>query len=296
MRSKLSFEAVIVLLLLLDSGISAGGGTPQRIWGEAAQQIQRAAALPDGVEREDALRIALRAGLTQPDKAACDEVFEYLTSNQRWLDLRPYAEIVRQVDPTHSRKANWLLDEAELIHGLRSDRLRWFDLAITGGEVKLPHGRPLTRELAMSFAAIQGLSELEPLIQQYAAQVDERWRKSFQFESFPSMFELGNGAENREDALRLASERLAQMEDSDVRARMDRDAGFRMAIFQVAEDVCALNPFSGRLNKGCSKMKEVVRRQIVLDRNTVGQASKTLKAETFEVDWLEGLKQRVPEH
>lgn len=276
------------------------GGVPDLT--PAQKAIHDAASVRGPGQREEAVRQAIREGLSAEDKEVRNQVFSYLSQNTRWLDLRPFEKILLEfsrIDDTH--RGQWLLDDAELTHASRAVRLDLFQRAIVSGEITLPHGRALPRDLAMSFAALQGLGELEPLVEQFANHIEERWKESFQFETFPALFRLGSGARDREDALRLSSLRLASMADKDVKAKMDSDAGFRGAVLQVARDVCVADPFSGRLNSGCADMKSVVGRQTALDRGTrKSEAESSVSGSGTPVNeqsetWLARLRRHMPD-
>lgn len=301
--NRLAVLSLAFLMVGSSTGITMGSSPiVERRWGPAVQRIISAARAGDAGSREIAVRQAIEAGLLHSDRKTRDEVFSFLSQNNRWIDLRPYGDILEQfgkVDGQH--RGLWLLDEAELAHGPREMRLGFFQKAIVNGGLTLPHGRGLPRELAMSFAAIQGLAELEPLVERYADQVEERWKKGFEFETFPVLFRLGSGAQDREDALLLASQRLSATAGHEVKAKMDGDAGFRGAVLQVARDVCATDPFSDRRNPGCTDMKNVIGRQIALERDArksemeSSEPGSAVRSENKVEGWLTRLRQHVPD-
>jgi hypothetical protein len=262
-----------------------------------AVPVCKAALMKDPLAREEALRSAIQEGLLSNDPERREQVFMYLAGNSRWIDLRPYAEIIEtfsEKDALH--RGLWLLDDNELAHSTRDERLAAYRKAMQNGVARLARGRPLTRESAIAFAAAEGMVELEPLATQSSPMVEERWKKSFEFEAFPTLFQLGEGAKGVDDAGRVAAGRLRAMDDDEFSSRMEGDKGFRAAVFQVTRNVCARNPLSGVRNPGCADVRSVVRRQAArkekarraaLESDQSGKAVITI--ETDE-DWLSRLR------
>jgi hypothetical protein len=267
--------------------------------GPLARPVCDAAKLKDPVEREKTLRVALQERLLSTDNITRDQVFKYLSENSRWLDLRPYGELLEEFAKLDSRpRGLWLLDEAELAHRARDERIEVFRRAITEGRITLAHGRPITREVAMSFAALTGLTELQGLVEDHKNEVDDVWKRSLKFESFPALFELTAGAADREDAVRRGAMKLASMGDDDFAIRMESDPGFRSAVLQVATDACAPNPLAEQRSPSCLEFREVSKRQVTLQkRRQAALPSKSQEAarEATRVapTWLDSLRSRV---
>jgi len=157
--------------------------------------------------------------------------------NSRWLDLRPFEDIItefgRSNNPT-SRNVGWFLDSVELGRMSRDERLRIYSAAIVEGRTTLQHGWPLLRQTAIGAAAIDGLAELKPLIEAHYPEESAEVRSAFPLPELLVRLELGAGASDREDANRLASERLAAMKDADFRDRMNTDAAFQKVVGDIA--------------------------------------------------------------
>jgi hypothetical protein len=269
--------------------------------GPLATPVCKAGAIKDPPAREEALRAAIQEGLFSGEAARREQVFRYLAENSRWIDLRPYAEIIEQFSKTDAlHRGLWLLDDNELARSTRDERLAAYRTAIQNGVARLARGRPLTRESAIAFAAAEGMVELEPLATQFSPMVEERWRKSFGFEAIPALFRLGEGAKDVEDAGRIAAGRLRAMDDDDFSSRMENDQGFRAAVLQIAQNVCAFDPFSGGRNPGCADISRIVRRQAALEEKTqkpvvqsngAGKAPVTTERRN---DWLSQLRHHAP--
>ncbi len=240
--------------------------------------IEKAAMLSDPSERLEALRSAIRKGLLESEPGAAHGVFVYLSWNKRWLDLRPFEDIIMEysrIDPLH--RGAGLLDEGELPRTSRDERLRVYSTAIVEGRATLRHGDVLVRQTAMGFAAFDGLEELKPLIEAHYMDEPEEVRQRLPLAELLIRLELGAGAVDREEAGRLASERLAAMKDGEFRDRMNTDEAFRKVVDRVASYVCAIDPFARRRNPGCASVKEIVRRQVQLEEQAL-QANKAATA------------------
>jgi hypothetical protein len=235
-----------------------GGMPPATLSLTPAQQaVHDAASIKDPGERERALEKAIAAGLSPPDPDASYQVYVYLADNARWIDLRPFASLLIQFGRTHllGHRALRTLDEAELMRAPRHQREDACRMAIMDGKTLLPHGASLIRKVAILFACDDGLDSLAPLIRDYLmTEYPQEHAKLL------AALELGAGAEDREDAIRLSAQRLRGMDAAALYERMDADADFRSVVTRVTEDGCASNPFLGGVNRGCADMKIVVGR------------------------------------
>ena len=257
------------------------------------EAIDNAARLPDPVARESALREAIRKGLLETRPEVATEVLGYLGEHSRWLDVRPFEDIIteygRSNNPT-SRNVGWFLDSVELGRMSRDERLRIYSAAIVEGRTTLQHGWPLLRQTAIGAAAIDGLAELKPLIEAHYPEESAEVRSAFPLPELLVRLELGAGASDREDANRLASERLAAMKDADFRDRMNTDAAFQKVVGDIATYVCAVDTFAPRRNPGCASIKDIVKRQEQLDKK-VRQASGT--ATTTSISTMQRYEERI---
>ncbi len=219
-----------------------------------------------------------------------------MSRNIRWIDLRPFASIVIQFGKIDQDGGSglWMLDDAELMRATRLQREDYYRRAIMDGEITLPHGRPRPRKVAILGACDDGLDSLAPLIRDYvkAEYPDEH-------AALLTTLELGAGAEDREDAIRLSARRLQAMETDILYDRLAGDDSFRKVVTRVAEDGCASNSFLGGVNPGCSDMKVVVGR---LAAHEAERKKKALAATSpdrkgpdsgFTRTWLDRLKDAV---
>ena len=279
-----------LILLMASFGTVTRGDVPEgKAMGPATEAIEKAARVADPAARETALRQAIRKGLLDREPAIANEVFGYLSRNIRWLDLRPFEDILTEysrIDPLHER-AMWLMDEAELLRTPRDQRLRIYSAAIVEGTTTLRHGRPLPRQSAMLLAAADGLAELKPLIETHYPEESAEVRRDLPLPELLTRLELGAGAADREDANRLASERLAGMKDDEFRERMGTDAAFRKVVEDISSYVCIPDPYLVRRNPGCASIKAIVKRQLDLEAKaaqvkSLGAGAATRPPKSFE--------------
>jgi hypothetical protein len=261
----------IGFLAVQSSRADGPGGIPAL--GPAAQAVNDAARISDPVAREAALRDAIRKGLLESSPAAANEVFGYLDDNIRWLDLRPYVDLLEEYH--WLGRGRGLADHVELFCAPRDERLRIYAAAIVEGSTKLKRGTPLLRQTAMSAAAIDGLAELKPLIETYYPEESAEVRQGLPLQELLVQLDLAAGGTDREDARRLASERLAAMKDADFRDRMNTDAAFQRVVTEVAAYICAVDPYRMRRNPGCTSIKAIVKRQLQMEKTTEEAARAT---------------------
>jgi hypothetical protein len=265
---KVTLISPLILVTAVATRADGPGGVPSLLPAERA--VRDAASLRDPAEREAALREAIRKGLLESEPKVANEVLGYLGDQMRWLDLRPFEDLLTEygrIDPLHYR-ATWLLDQAELFRTPRDERLRIYSAAIVEGRTTLKHGRPLPRQSAMLLASDDGLIELKPLIETYYPEEPADVRSGLPLPELLTRLDLGAGASDREDANRLASERVAAMKDTEFRDRMNTDEAFRKVVDQIATYVCAIDGFAPRRNPGCTSIKDVVKRQLQLEKTT----------------------------
>lgn len=238
---------------------------------EEQARIARAVGIGEPTARDNALREAIRAGLESQDPGKAKAVFRYLAQNARWIDLRPFADLLTN----YGRKASdgfqveWLLDDVELQHADRVERVRVYREAIEKGSVKLKRGRSVLRPAALDAAAREGLVELVDLVTGHAGQA----LPGFEGAVTP-MLELTGGAEDQKDGLRQAGWRLSGLSDADLVRRVE-SAGFRKAVISLAGRACEPNPFTSERDPSCELFRQVYERQL---RNSPQPITATRKA------------------
>lgn len=242
------------------------------------QAIYDAARISDPGAREAALRQTIRKGLLESPPEVARLVLGYLGDHSRWLDVRPFEDLIteygRSNNPT-SRNVGWFLDSIELARMSRDERLRLHTLAIVDGSTTLRHGWTLLRQSAMLLASDYGLAELKPLIEAHYAELLPGEQRNVALPEVLIRLDLSAGGADREDANRLAGDRLATMKDTEFRERMNTDAAFQKVVTEIASYVCAVDPYRRRRNPGCASIKEIVKRQLRLENVTEEAARAT---------------------
>jgi hypothetical protein len=241
--------------------------------------------------------VAIRNGLITFNREIADETFTFLSENSRWIDLHPVSDVLVEFASSDPNcRGLGLLDHNELARAPLPVRKELYRRAIEKGAAPMNRGSGLARESAIIFAAFEGMTDLRPLIDQYAASVEPHWKEALEFNSIPALLELTNGATDRDAAADMAATRLTTMGDETLRARMEADEGFRAAVSRLTDYLCARNPFTGRATEGCRKVREVVQRQTTLEARVMQSSHNTTPAFTGETprrDWLERWKKRI---
>ena len=285
-----SLSALLVTRTLQGDIGGVPGLTPEQ------QAVQDAASIKDPDERERSLERAISAGLLAPDHKTRYQVLVYLENNRRWIDLRPFASIVIQFSKIDQNGVSglWMLDDLELMRAPRSRREDVYRMAIVDGGITLPHGRPLPRKVAIRGACYEGMDSLAPLIREYVkAEYPEEGAKLL------TALELGAGAEDREDAIRLSARHLREMDAAAVYDKMAADGDFRSVVTRVTEEGCASNPFLGGKNPGCADMKVVVghlsAHETEVKRKALAAAGPAARVSSsaFQKSWLDRLNDAV---
>lgn len=272
---RTSLIGTVVFLAAYTSRADGPGGV---LWGPEFQAIQDAARIADPGAREAALRQTIRKGLLEVPPEVANLVLGYLGDHSRWLDLRPFEDLIteygRSNNPT-SRDVGSFLDSIELPRMSRDERLRLYTLAIVDGSTTLRHGWTLVRQSAVLLASDDGVEELKPLIEAHYADLSPREQRNVPLPEILIRLDLGAGAADREGANRLASARLAAMKDADFRNRMNTDEAFRTVVDGISTYVCGVDPYRLRRNPGCASIKDIVKRQLRLEKTTEEAARAT---------------------
>lgn len=154
--------------------------------------------------------------------------------------------------------------------------------AVIEGVVEMP------RQAALGLAALDGLEEFRPFIEQYREEIDraypaDPYRRS---EKLLWILKLRAGARDRADAVRLHAARLVEMEDERLARLMDGDPAFREATMNVLQSAC-----EKRLAEPCLDMGRVALRQSKLREQQVKAGPrKQVAIPENGSDWLEGLR------
>ena len=292
------------VLLVAISGFASGAGSYEVVgeqWGPAVKRIEAAAALSDREARLRMLQETIESGLFSPDRNANWEVLRFLETKQRWIDLRPFVAILeRYMGPTGRNDGAWVADEVEFFRASRQDRIEVCRRAIVEGQITLPRGWQIPRNVAMGFAADEGLEELKPLIVEYYDRLAPDYKHHSPLEELLESIELRAGASDREDAIERACARLAAMSDTELKQKMEADVHLQHVADTLAQDACAVDPIMSRRSPGCAVLKGVVNRQehlfqMEVEKGTVKPKWVVGNRAGREADWLTRLGDRTQE-
>ncbi len=258
MRLNLNCRMSVLAAVLVAATASS---TPivERPWGAAVQRIQKAASLTDARERDAALRSALQQALLEADDGGPQEVIEFLGLHVRWIDLRPFADLLERFDRAHpGGHGASLLGDSEWCHLGREERLVLYRTAIVEGSAPLRAGaRPMIRSVAVRSAAAEGLAELKPLIGEYYQRLPPEDQTVLPLPQLMLTLDLRSGADDADGAVTLAIQRVAAMADEVLARRMLNEADFREVVLRLAGDSCLMNPFTHVRNAGCKIAQSV---------------------------------------
>jgi hypothetical protein len=185
MMKWLATQRVLLLAILTSALVGsalASSGKPVQSLTARQQAVRDAALIKDPATRSERLRAAIRAGLLAEAGDPLSPVFSYLVSNERWLNPLTYLDILLEFDAVDHKqwhRALRFLDQAELAKASRDRRIEVYKAAIVEGEVRLPRGERLVRASAMGLAAVDGLTELESVIDAYYMQMDAYSRANY---------------------------------------------------------------------------------------------------------------------
>jgi hypothetical protein len=296
-----------VLLACLGSSMASGqpGGTVGPVGGGLMpyeQKIADAARIENPALREVALRQAIEEGLLKEPYNVSYEVVRYLGANDRWIDLRPFEDILVQYhggSPHDNGGERWV-QEIKWRYLSRADRLRVCRAAIEQGRAVAPGARPVPRDVAIQSIGTYGLAELVPLVEEYYPALPKEQKETLSLAQLRIEANLKDGCEGREDCFDRAAQRLAAMSDEAFKKKMDGDKAFGDVVLGfngVVRFVCERNPFNGWVNPGCQRIHGIYERQAALDkkinaeRAAEGTQPQARPPEPLRETWLQRLRE-----
>lgn len=245
------FLPAVCVALVVAATMSASDPVPQSVLTREQQTISEAMR-SSGIGREPRVRVALAEAFSSESEDVRAQTVQFLASTYPSWDYRPFEDLIAAFGRTYRfpGQIDSILDKSELLRGPREERVALLRRAIVEGSIVLSRGTRYPRELAMAWAAQEGLWELEDDLRQYLDNVAQRYKIGLGMSAFPALFELKRGACDAAEASRLAVARIVEMDDRAFRGRMTSDPGFRSAVFNIADSVCSRDMANDRIADG----------------------------------------------
>jgi hypothetical protein len=200
-------------------------------WGKEGLEIQAALAIEDPEESKAAAREAVRKGLFS-DRQSRKNVITFLSTQRRWVPVEDYADILIEAHDAGLADGRGVLDYALLLRSPREYRIAIYGEAISNGTVTLAYGTSMPAYSAIGLAAVEGLSELQPLVEANIELVGT------EAEYYLEMLALTSGGVDREDAAAKAVARLQAMPPHQLYDKMEKNSSFRRAVLQIVDFSC----------------------------------------------------------
>ncbi|HPS77962.1 MAG TPA: hypothetical protein PLS53_07405, partial [Thermoanaerobaculaceae bacterium] len=225
------------------------------------QAIRAAAKLQSFSLRGEALRTTVLAGLRSGNRELSGEVIDFLRSNSRWIDMEALEPILPELEGPDLmfREMQRLVDDARLWRAPRAERMRVYTTAILDGEAPYGGGGRLMRVTAMKVAAREGLSELLPVIEANLDKLRPEHRLDADLDVLRWEMRLGEGGEDRNEAISLTITRLQEMGRDAVAERGREFPGFRQAVAEAAGFACRKNLIVEGLTPTCIAFRDLYR-------------------------------------
>ena len=252
----------VIRVLFLTAGVVAiahAYDTPKyrTTWCPEVEAIRKAGAVQGEVEQTLALREALEGALFSPREDARREAIEFLSLFRRQMNLAALADLLRSYDQRYAKSIGGVLVAwSEIDHLPGPERAALYEEAIERGFVSRPGIGGLHRSSAMGLAATEGIKKLRPLIERFYADLSQQEKRSYPQEELLATLTLRAGGKDRDDAVRLAAERVAALRPEELALQMNGTEAFRKAVIEVAEEACRPHPFSGERSPGCKALRD----------------------------------------
>jgi len=233
---------------------------------ELVDGLRQAFSLEDDTEREAAIRELLDTHLVLSDLGHAKTVWMYLRQHRQWIDFSPYSDTFwRLAERFQTSSYANLPMYSYLRTAPRDERLAIYRKALRTGSAEVaPWSPECTVFDAIHGAAYDGLIELEDDIRAAYQGIRPALQKLVSFDDLLLDLHLRAGAENRQDAARLAAERLRDMDPLEFRRSMEESPVFDRVVQETLDEVCAVSPFDDTQSPACSAMADLYVTQLAL--------------------------------
>lgn len=191
-----------------------------------------------------------------------------------------------RANPDESRSIKGTIALRHLDQAPAEERRALYLTAVRNGSVKLEAVQEITRAVALGRAAVEGLQEFKPFIEQYAAEIDRVFPQHGYRRSNELLWylELRSGARDSADAIGLHAQRLAEMDGERFASLMNTDRAFR-----ASTEVALAQSCERKLSVPCQDLARVMIEQEKLKQAHPGLGTEA--AADRSGDWLENLRE-----
>jgi hypothetical protein len=246
-----------------------GSVDQQHLLRPRARAILDALRLPTGSTRSDAFTHAVCAALSSDDQETVRQAVAVVGYNDRWLDAT-WLESALKVLPVDNPQYLWLqrvIDERRFAVAPRSFRLSAYQEAIVTGSARMGPVARVLRPSSMGSAALEGLSELMPAIEEHHNELPEAWKAHFPLEMLRWQAKLGEGAETLEEAITLASSRLLDLAPAVFLTNFTESDGFSLAVTRYADYACRRGPLMDTIGSACANLRKLYQRGVATQQD-----------------------------
>jgi hypothetical protein len=202
----------------------------------------------------DAQMTALGEALQSDNRSVRHQALMFLCGLGTGFDPRPLrAALARYDELEHSPSALRHVDEYELAISSREDRVRVYHRAIADGGVRFGVAGVLRRDSAITQAAREGLTELEPLIERVFPEMGDTFQQQNPLRYLQLSLKLHEGAQTSADAGATAVKRLAAIPPQELCDSLRADPTWRRLVVEANMDVCR-----GQAPEACDLLKKAV--------------------------------------
>lgn len=257
-----SRAALIVISVLAQASLAlATWPVIPRPLAPALQAIRAAARLQDAAERGNALQKAVLDGLRGADREGAAQIIAFLEDNSQWIQMEELDAIIPELDRlgVSSWEIQSLVDMARLSGSTKEERLRVYAAAILKGESRYGAMGRLNRVTAMTVAALEGITELLPLIEANYKNLRPEEQRVTSLEQLRWSMRLGAGASDRMEAVVLSLAQAQQMGVAAVVSEARASRAFRDALTDACRFACHPSQIVDDANPTCIGFRDLYR-------------------------------------
>jgi hypothetical protein len=251
-------RVIVIVTLFIAIGMTDAKTYPFEDSFRGKEELINAIRITDSDIRRDRLEKILYKLLTDSDYDNYDLASLYIAELVQWFDFTPYEWIGKEEEKAqvHGSRFLALLDLQDLSSMDHDQRVEILRSAIVESKVKLARGSELHRINAISIATYSGIIELQPLVEKYLAEFTDADRAKYSL-----ALSLTVGANDRDDAMLLAAERLQAINACEFRRRMREDKIFFTVALDFTERACLVSPIDGYQIPACHEYYKLFARE-----------------------------------